>query len=117
LSGSSQMCALFTIILCVLVYILISFFDAFEIKTFVKRFAFFIQLPILLLILALLTATVAINMRFVTTFGPPVWYIVMGTTGILAIPVALAYPLMEIKMRSIRLANFYPTSMAVSTSA
>ena len=98
----AQIFSVCTIMLCVLTYIQIGFYDAHEVEVFARHFAIYLLLIIAGVIFALIASVTAINLRYFLLFDGLVWKVVLACTAALAIPVLLAYPLMDFRLRAVR---------------
>ena len=102
-SGLSACASLWTVILAVLVHSQIAFYHEDEVFFFCKRFAILITLPMVGMLVAVLLALVALNVRYYLVLADMTVVIVNSSvTGGLAVWLAIAYPYMDFTMRNIR---------------
>lgn len=107
--GISQILAIASVVLSFLLYIQLNFYDDDEIAWFALKFGTFISLPVACMILSLVLATIAINIRAYLTYGLTTWYCVFVATVLLGIPCVCGYMWMDPQLRSLRKdrANFH----------
>lgn len=103
LSAVTSIFSLFAIIVSVLVYIQVSFYDDSEISQFVNKFSIVFIVPILFVVLSILGTITCINLKmFILYDNPLVWKVVAGVTIGIGFPVLLVYPVLDNLMRKTR---------------
>lgn len=103
--GISQILAIASVILSILMYIQLGFYDEDEVAWFAFQFGTFTAIPITCMISSLLLAAVAINIRAYLTYGAFTWYFVLATSLLCGVPCLASYPWMDPQLRNIRQAH------------
>ena len=109
------MLAISAVIISILCYVYIGFYDYDEIAFFVKRFGVIIIVPIGFLTTSLFLCMVSINLRSFLVYGSIVWYWTIATTVIGTVTSIVVYPMMDLSLREVRTANKdLPQAVAVN---
>lgn len=110
--GVSQILAIASVIMSVLMYIQLGFYDADEVAWFAFQFGTLTAFPVMCLITSLLLAIIAINIRAYLTYGSTTWYVVLAVSIACGTPCLCSYPWMDPKLRALREAhaNALPTA-------